>query len=87
MCVWLTVCRQVVVLVSDGDHKNHEDPDNERRVLDSAGVVIFTVGLGAWLRESVMRNLATVPGYYDRQKNWEQLLHNQPTNLRPGKYR
>jgi len=70
--------------VSDGDHKDYEDPYNERRLLLDNGVNIFTVGVGTWLRTSVMRHLASIPAYYDQRKSWEQLLHRQPTNLRPG---
>jgi len=75
---------QVIVLVSDGDHANHEDPVNERLVLENSGVHIFTVGVGAWLRTSIMRNLATRPDYYADRGTWERLLHDHPTNLRPG---
>jgi len=74
----------VIVLVSDGDHNNREDPYDERSILISRDVSIFSVGVGSWLRESIMRHLATIPGYYDLFQNWENLLHAQPTNIPSG---
>ena len=76
---------QVIVIVSDGDHKNTEDPINEQHILESRGVYIFTVGIGSWLRQSIMRALATKPVYYADFDTWQNLLATRQTTLRPGK--
>jgi len=76
----------VVIIVSDGDHLNNEDPINERLDLHAHGVTIFTVGVGVWLKETIMRNLATAWENYANIADWLNLLDTQPTTLQPGNY-
>lgn len=76
---------QVVVIVSDGDITNEEDPFNEEKILKSGGVNIFAVGIGAWLKATILRNLATKPSYYGNRNAWMSLLETQLTTLQLGK--
>jgi len=72
--------------VSDGDHNNEEDPVDQRDVLVAHSVNIFTVGVGAWLKNTILRNLATKPGYYGDRDEWTDMLLNPSlTTVRPGK--
>ena len=75
---------QVVMIVSDGDHGNDEDPIDQEATLKSRGVNIFTVGVGSWLKASILRNLATKNSYYAYRDDWQDLLERQHTTLRPG---
>jgi len=77
---------QVVVVVSDGDHGNDEDPIDQEIRLKSRDVNIFTVGVGAWLKESILRKLATKHGYYAYRDDWQDMLETRQTILRPGRY-
>jgi len=74
----------VIVVISDGDHGNTEDPYNQRLLLVNQGVKIFTIGVGSWLRVSELRNLASRPGYYADRKEWESMLDERPTTILPG---
>jgi len=76
----------VIVVVSDGDHRNDEDPYDELLVLKSHNVKVFTVGIGAWLRKSIMRGMATKPSYFGDNKEWLNLLETQLAHLTPGKW-
>ena len=77
---------QVVVIVSDGDHGNDEDPINQEETLKSRDVKIFTVGVGAWLKASILRKMATKHSYYAYRDDWKDMLEARQTTLRPGRY-
>jgi len=74
------------VIVSDGDHTNEEDPLNQHAALLTRSVNIFSVGVGPWLKKTILRNLATKPNYYGDKWEWENMLHKWPTTLRPGNW-
>ena len=71
-------------MVSDGDHGNDEDPIDQEITLKSRHVNIFTVGLGAWLKESILSKLATKHGYYAYRDDWQNLLEVRHSTVRPG---
>ena len=75
---------QVIVIVSDGDHGNDEDPVNERDLLMSRDVNIFAVGIGSWLKVAIIRQWATKPDYYGGTKDWENMMKTFLTNVGPG---
>ena len=80
----IIIIMQVIIIVSDGDHTNEEDPVNEHTALMSRKVNIFTVGIGSWLKKTILRNLASKPGYYGDRDEWQNMLERRPTTLRPG---
>jgi len=75
---------QVIVIVSDGDHNNDEDPVNQRDVLASRNVNIFAVGIGSWLKKAIIRQWATKPDYYGDRRQWVNMMQTFLTTLRPG---
>ena len=76
----------MILLITDGDYNDREDPINEANALKSAGVIIFTVGIGNWLKPGQVRILATQEGYYGSKKNWTDMMAGaKPTSYSRGK--
>ena len=64
----------VILLITDGDYNDREDPINEANKLKDEGVIIFTCGIGNWLKPGQVRILATQEGYYGSKKNWTDMM-------------
>lgn len=73
--------KQVLVLVSDGDYKPHEDPQEQANELKDVGVKIFAVGFGSWLRTGNIAILATKPEYSAERKTWMNMTDTYPTSF------
>ena len=68
--------KQIVVLVTDGDYSTPDDPIDQVKTLKDAGVTIFAVGIGNWLKPGNVRILATKNAYYGHAKNWTDMVTN-----------
>ena len=66
--------KSMILLITDGDYNDREDPINEANKLKDEGVIIFTVGIGNWLKPGQVRILATQEGYYGSKKNWTDMM-------------
>ena len=76
----------MILLITDGDYNDREDPINEANKLKDEGVIIFTVGIGNWLKPGQVRILATQEGYYGSKKNWTDMMAGtKPTSYSKGK--
>ena len=64
----------MILVITDGDYNDRQDPINEANALKAAGVIMFTCGIGNWLKPGQVRILATQEGYYGSKKNWTDMM-------------
>ncbi len=70
--------RKVAILLTDGlatapDEEPEQYAESEARALKDAGTLLFTIGLGANLNETFLRNIASDPAMYYRAPSTREL--------------
>ena len=78
--------KSMILVITDGDYNDQQDPINEANDLKAEGVIIFTCGIGRWLQPGQVRILATQEGYYGSKNNWtDQMAGTKLTSYSTGK--
>ena len=76
--------RQILLVVTDADYNDNEDPIDEATILKSEGVTIYTCGLGNWLKPGQVRILGSYEEYYGSYTDWSILLMYHLTSYSSG---